>query len=422
MKLKNIFIFKTITVIATMIMLGYTLLLPAGFSSLSFEKTIVIVLGIILSGIVLLEANHDQKLRNKIKIASRYIIVYLVIIIFEILNSLNRYNYDTHSMISVLIPFGSIFFALPIVYIFYKDKTSVNFLWIISAFEFVMILIRSISWFFYNFKSRLIFPRLVFQYGSWQRNGLQRIEPSILFGIIVIFWIYIFLKSNKNLLFLFPSLFMIVYLIFVSQVRFQTIISLLAIVSMIYYFYNKKKNSSFVKVLIIAMILILIISGFLSSIISTFSIGNVEYGDSTTARFDGINHYFEIIREQGAYFRGLGFLNDTNSVVLNLVSRNAWSEYYLDDLGIIGGLIEFGLMSVVLYGYLFYISFKTCYNVYRKKEYQKFSFLFAVMIYMVVSCLILNIFDPQRAFDVPYYLAIFSFYNNGGSEEDIEVE
>ena len=71
-------------------------------------------------------------------------------------------------------------------------------------------------------------------------------------------------------------------------------------------------------------------------------------------------------------------------------------------------------MALALYGKLFYISIKKVINSCsdRITNYESRIFVKSIVLYMIISCVLLNIFDAQRIWGVPFCLSIIFFSEN----------
>ena len=69
---------------------------------------------------------------------------------------------------------------------------------------------------------------------------------------------------------------------------------------------------------------------------------------------------------------------------------------------------------MALYGKLFYASIKKVINSCsdRTANYETCIFVKSIVLYMIISCVLLNIFDAQRIWGVPFYLSIIFFSKN----------
>lgn len=91
------------------------------------------------------------------------------------------------------------------------------------------------------------------------------------------------------------------------------------------------------------------------------------------------------------------------------MARNQWSIYYLDDLGMLGTFVQIGLFTIVTHIFLFIKAVQVTIKCFKQENKDYLLYSLGLTIYLIGSCLLLNIFDKQRIFDVPVYLAIYSF-------------
>lgn len=106
------------------------------------------------------------------------------------------------------------------------------------------------------------------------------------------------------------------------------------------------------------------------------------------------------------------------SKAFDILRRSDTDRFWLEDLGILGGFFTFGVMALALYGKLFYASIKKvidpCSD--RMTNYDSCIFVKSIVLYMIVSCVLLNIFDAQRIWGVPFYLSIIFFSENASEK------
>lgn len=168
-------------------------------------------------------------------------------------------------------------------------------------------------------------------------------------------------------------------------------------------------------------IIIFILSGGLDYLLGLFSLNGVEKG-STEARLLTIEHYWSLIKRKNAIL-GVGFLSSYTSKAFDILRRSDTDRFWLEDLGILGGFFTFGVMALALYGKLFYASIKKvidpCSD--RMTNYESCIFVKSIVLYMIVSCVLLNIFDAQRIWGMPFYLSII-FFSENTSEKIVTKE
>ena len=281
-----------------------------------------------------------------------------------------------------------------------------------SVFMTFLLGIKFITWYLYNFRGMTVFSGLLFQYSEgWTRNGFMRMDTGALFGIVLCVTLY-YCFVKKQLLYWLVLAFLYVYLIFVTQYRFQIIVT---IILTAYGYYcstdsNRKKN---IKLMAISIIIIsFVLFGGLDYLLNLFSL-NGKDGGSTAARLLTINHYWSLIKEKDAIL-GVGFLSAYTNKAFSILRRSDIDRFWLEDLGILGGIFTFGILSLLLYGKLFFDSIKRTFASHkiRKIEGGDDCLKKCVVVYMILSCTLLNIFDAQRIWCMPFYLSIVYFAQN----------
>ena len=205
------------------------------------------------------------------------------------------------------------------------------------------------------------------------------------------------------------QVFMLLFLIYVTRVRFQATL-VFAIILVAFLFYKPQIKHSF----IIKLIFLSLGGGFflyddqyLDKFLQLISTQG-QYAASSSVRFDGISHYFSMMKEDSAYL-GLGVLIPSFPKVEAMMARTQDSIYYLDDLGILGSVIQFGVFTAITHLILFMKSIQIVLKSRKVTDQRYFIFVLALTAYMIGSQLLLNMFDKQRIFEVPFYLAIYSY-------------
>lgn len=154
------------------------------------------------------------------------------------------YGYNIVQLLIITRKYFYAFYSYPIVYIFTMDDDMYKFTKTIYWTSMFLLGIKFITWYLYNFKGMTVFSGLLFQYSEgWTRNGFMRMDTGALFGIVLCVTLY-YCFVKKQLLYWLVLAFLYIYLIFVTQYRFQLIVT---IVLTAYGYYcstdsNRKKN------------------------------------------------------------------------------------------------------------------------------------------------------------------------------------
>ncbi|WP_329808953.1 hypothetical protein [Enterocloster citroniae] len=392
------------------LILGFMQLTKKEYIGYYSTRTIVIILGVIMAIAVLSIAKHDKRLSNIIKTEYRYIRIYLFLIFISSIYTLVSYNYSFKELFYVLIPYLYIFLAFPITYVFYKNGGMEKLLLRLSLFVICILICKAIAWFLFNFSDQIIFERLLFEFKDWFRNGLQRVNAGYLIGISLVMFFCKGFEQNGKLIYKIAVIFVIWFLMNITVFRFQ-FLTAIGTCFVVYYFLNGKELGVFTRraILIFLAIVILTSKPFLN-LIYTFSVNNSTLGNSTAVRLLCFKHYSNLFISKNPIL-GLGFLTSGNDSANAIMTYAGNMIYWLEDLGLLGGFFRLGVSSIYIYGALFYFAIKTCIQSLKIQGGNLKSVIWGVSAYMIVTCTMLNIFDAQRAFDVPFYLAIITYSN-----------
>ena len=120
-----------------------------------------------------------------------------------------------------------------------------------------------------------------------------------------------------------------------------------------------------------------------------------------------------MFKQTGKYI-GLGFpVNNYGTEYLFF--RTNWKPYFLDDIGMFEPIVRFGLFSIPIYVYPFYLSIKIMLSVTNEKNsYAKvsvYSLIVPLTMYMILSNVVQNIYVIQNSISVPFYIAVISIMN-----------
>ena len=380
-------------------------------SSFVYEISIAAI-GVLLALYVKNKTRSNIDLRMQCRALSKYLMIYLVIILIEMIYSGIAYGYNIVQLLIITRKYFYVCYSYPIVYIFTMDDDMYKFTKTICWTSMFLLGIKFITWYLYNFKGMTVFSGLLFQYSEgWTRNGFMRMDTGALFGIVLCVTLY-YCFVKKQLLYWLVLAFLYVYLIFVTQYRFQIIVT---IILTAYGYYcstdsNKKKN---IKLMAISFIIIaFVLFGGLDYLLNLFSFNGMD-GGSTAARLLTIDHYWSLIKEKDAIL-GVGFLSAYTNKAFSILRRSDTDRFWLEDLGILGGIFTFGILSLLLYGKLFFDSIKRTFASHRIRKIEGGDDCLkkCVVVYMILSCILLNIFDAQRMWCMPFYLSIVYFAQN----------
>lgn len=399
-------IYKAVLIIVSLYMLEYfDIVLPSGNTDMF--RVIIGGIAVTLAIMTLIIPKKSPEFKNQIRFANRFFIIYIPIVLLTSVVSVIWYGYKFMSTLAIVMPYFFPLFAYPLIYIFYRDKTHKKFLKKIVILVVVIMCIKAITWYLYNYRGIILFEKLLFKHSEkWVRNGVLRMDISYLFGVSLCFLLCEFFVEHKRKAII-PAVGMILFTVFITQYRFLEIVIIITVL-LVYLTSTDSNRRELIRILLLATAGIMFIAlGGLDAIFASFSFDNVDYGSSNKARLLTIDYFWNLM-EGIQYVIGLGFLYSYSPRAAALLTRGKSLSYWMEDIGILGGFFTFGMLSFLIYGSLFFRSIKLCVTFVRNK-YADRAFLTSVVGYMIVCCLLLNILDRQRLFDTAFYIAIISY-------------
>lgn len=383
--------------------LGYWRLLPSLSVGQFFVKTII---G--LAGLLFLLLKNGVRRSPYMSFAKKYLLLYGLALIVGVTITWMNYRYTLSDLVLAVYPYTYAFLAFPIIYCFIKDNGYERYTSQLIDIAVVLLLIKTVVWFLYNYLGIELFPRLLFEFSAWTRSGMQRMFSGFLVGIILSFSFTHGFYFEKRMKYKFMFAFIAFFLIFETQYRYQIASAGISVLFM--YFYGSKSSQQKMNkfFLLVPILLIVYSCGAFDKLIESFAVTG-SYGNSTSARLLALNSFWNQMTNRKA-FLGLGLLVDSNFLAESIL-KYEYGVYYLEDLGIVGGFFRFGILSILQYGFLFVGAVKVCIKTLKNHNRRNSIFIIGVTSYMIISCLALNIFDGQRAFDVPVYIALISYIN-----------
>lgn len=410
-KIKVSKIFEWIIIICCILMLGYTMLLEKDYIGYYVARIIVAILSIVSAFVTVAITPRNTAFWKIIQFLNRYIVPYSLFIGMMFLYSLIAYQYEIGDLYKIILPYLFVYLAYPIAYVFYWQDSMNKLMMRVSFLVVGILVLKMISWYFYNFQGTVVFERLLFEYDKWFRNGLQRVNAGYLVGIVTVFF---FVRGNagiKKIYYYGIVAYIIFFLMYVSAYRFQVIVTCFACAVVYYFYHGKNLKVFFRRVLLFFLLIALFTSEPVQDLIASFAVSQAGIGYSTLVRVMNIQHYCKLMIDRLTIF-GLGFIAKDNSASFALMSYNGGEIFWLEDVGILGGFFRFGLFSLFLYGYPFWQSLTLCKALKKNNRLDLRPIAFGITAYMIISCLALNMFDGQRAFDVPFYMAIIAYLKN----------
>lgn len=409
-KIKITSCIKIFTYFGCFLILRYLFVIPTERirDSANVQNVIVVMLG----GIALFLTIYYRRVQwLNGKLFKNYFIGYMICITAVEVYSIVRYGYSLKTIVLSLIPFLFMVYLFPVIAIFCRDNSVEPFLSKVTDLEMLILIIKTVSWVSYNFWQTGLLNNYIYEFAeNWTRNGIHRLEAGQLFGVAFVYSLYSFLRGKKRIKYFSYLLFEGFFIIAIEQSRYRTIVLAVTLAVMCYFAYQGNKKI-LIRTLLIIVITALIVSGVISEI--TYSFGAFgKNASSFLLRQEGLFHYFKLMKRQKSFFGGLGLLDLSNINAHFMMQRTSFSSYkvfYLDDVGIFGGIIRFGYLAIIIYLWPMVLQIKTFLRALhiRKREYVLL--LSGMGTYLWVYCIVSNCFDLQRAFAMPFYLAVFSY-------------
>lgn len=338
-----------------------------------------------------------------------YLIIYWVIFFVQSILSISRYNYTVYEYFYAARTYLWFIIVFPLFFILVKNNNFEKILINIIKITLLALLMRTLVWSVYVLFGVEIFKNLLFEYGiSWSRVGSFRIDATPLISISII-GTFFFYEKTKQRKFIFYLLLIFLYLFFVTQTRTLLLGSICTIVCMIIF----KKRTTDIKFLVfILTIFILVISASLGMFDRIIAYLDLDSGlQSLGYRYYEFEYYFSLL-ENDNWKLGLGILSSQNVVTDSILFGNLSTPMYLDDLGIFGLFVQFGLLSLPLYfSFLFsvYAVMKKCFN----SSYSEYGlFLMGALVYYLLVSVPLDLFGIQRSFSIPIIFAFVGYIEN----------
>lgn len=400
-------IFQFFLMFSISLLIGYYKVFSVNPGFYSLASVCIFLGGFIVVYILTKQKNY---IRQSAEFAIGYLKVYMVIIIASIYVTMTNMDYELYDIWKVSLPYLYIYGAIILIYIFNKQgiEKSCD---IVSGLVNGMLIIKTVCWLLFNYWGITIFPNILLQYEGWLRDGMQRLDTGFLYFVALVWNSYKASKGWNKKSYAWLG-FYVFFVVFVARFRFLLIVTLITIFVTCYFSIDKKNNIVFIRVSIFLMVLGAVIFGFFDNILELFSISGT-YGTSSLHRLGTLYHYYDLMVQKKAIF-GIGLIDTAvkaaDEYMLLGIGRDGVSYYYyIDDIGILGGIVRFGVMSLIVYVPLFVQAVRVF--IRHKKGNTKYvPFLAGVCTYLLLSCTVLNIFDSQRALDTPFYLAFISYF------------
>lgn len=396
-------------VLSTFLMLGYPLLTKNEVLGNNVIRYIVSLLGLVMAIYVSITTEGDEELGPYFSKLRRYLAGYIPIVVFTTLWTAVFYDYSLDTILRVITPYTYIFFAYPLIFIFKRDGGPLRLLKVVALLVVGILICKAISWYCYNYSGKLVFERLLFEYEDWFRGGLQRVNAGFLIGILLAVAMCSIVDRRARILQIVILAGLVFFTLYVSAYRYQMLSVIAACVFGLFFVSHRSGIGLLQRTVIIIVIALIVTSNYSQAFFDTFSTTNSVMSQSTQIRIDNVLHYWNILTNNCSVL-GLGLLTSSNSQAAAMMTYGVNHVYWLEDIGILGEFFRFGLLAFWTYGYFVYLAIASPFRILKDGDSRGTAVLvISAASYALLSCLAMNIFDGQRAFDVPFYLALFSY-------------
>lgn len=166
-KVKVSQLFKVIICAVTLYTLGFDKIITLPGSSFVYEISIAAI-GVLLALYVKNKTRSNIDLRIQCRALSKYLMIYLVIILIEMIYSGIAYGYNIVQLLIITRRYFYVCYSYPIVYIFTMDDDMYKFTKTICWASMLLLGIKFITWYLYNFRGMTVFRVC---YSSTLRDG-----------------------------------------------------------------------------------------------------------------------------------------------------------------------------------------------------------------------------------------------------------
>lgn len=376
---------------------------------ISLDTTRTVLTYVVVIFLIFYKVGNPIILGNKTTVS--YLFIYFIVICYAILRSILIYKFNTSDVLYAMRQYLWIILAIPIVEMLIRNKNQRYILTCILYPYLFMLGIRFITSIFFNVFHIKIFNGILQEYGSlWLRNtSFARIDTTGLMFIALVIAYYLFYLTNEYK-FLLSVIFILISNIIISQTRSVTLSSIFCVMTMI--FFSKKRNTNTLFVLITFLVLVL---GF----VFYYQYFNILNADVLKYRYYEYQYFLDLIQQH--FFNGFGILSLRNPNSSFVLTGNWSTPMYLDDLGIMGSTVQFGLIgTLLLYGGLIVSLFNNLFKAIKLESIGISVLLSGLLSYIIFSCLLLDLFSIQRIIAVPFVIALTGWASTilGAEEND----
>lgn len=378
------------------------------------------VVPIVTAGYCFLNRRIYQRIRVYVKFINRFVVIWFLFFAVEIVYSLFLYggNITFERILSNYWCFIYILLVYPVVYLLYlyKDKFLKKLSGVVM-FDTALRGMASLTESIFGISiSYFLSTKL-----SAARIGFRRIFCNAFVPMALDFKISHKIEHRgKKLLPIFSILLLLLFLIFFDQSR-SKLVGIVAVIGIWVYAgidswgnFRGKRKAAYITFIVILVSFFAGVGG-IDSVLENFSITS-RNAASTINRMYSVNYYRSAINDKRAL--GMGLLYD--DTVYGLESSSLYSilrnpdiqlgrAAYFEDFGIIGQYFNYGIIGIVVFmGF-----FLRMYGIVRNcKNTSKYYMLLILFVHALLDSIMpISIFTNTNMILVPFYFAIFEFYN-----------
>lgn len=332
------------------------------------------------------------------KIDEKYVLVFFIIVIIGLVNSIQRFNFSFVESIYSIRPYLWILLVYPLTGMVMNEGTEHVFKCVLYPYMF-MLLFRLLSFIAFNVFHFSLFPNIIQEYGSlWMRNSsIARVDVTGLMFINLVFAYFLYYKTHETK-FEFFLIFIFICNLVIAEYRSMIIASILSIVAMI--FFTKYRSVSISTLLIVIAVIItgLAVRWFLLSDANT-----LQY------RYYEFNYYRKLI-DYHPWF-GMGLLSTMNMNTNFILHGNLDTQMYIVDLGVMNSIVQVGIIgTLILYIPVFWKLISSLIKSVKDKDRQWAILISGILFYLLPASILQDLFAEKAIVALPFLLCILNIY------------
>lgn len=414
MKVKFSSVYKFIILFIVLVEYDYFKLIGLGeITRDSFVFLLMIMVGLICA----LSRHNKTNTKKYYRNAQIIVLVFSVCTIAVSMYTVAIYNSNIVDTLSVSIRWLIVFFIYPLLLAFEKEKKHELFLFnSIIVLGTVMYFFKTVIWYLYNFRGIVISPQIVYEYGEeWMRNNLFRIDDSSLMYLFLFSCIFQYRRTAKKK-YIGIILIQILYSVFVTAARSSTV-SILFLLIIYYLISGKNTFTKLKKYLIVGVGTVIIVGTTLfQNFIDSFRLSGSSSSLSSVTRLKGLSYYVNTLVNMGnplKYIFGIGALS-TNIPSEKAILRGPLGVYFIEDLGIVGFILQYCFVAVVLITTILIIYKQSIRSSRSSKIQINHNLEISVLMFciFVPSIFAQCVFDKSRIVSLPFMLALILYFSD----------